>query len=82
MMSGDGLECCTHPLYACFVGDYPEEVLLTCTKTMECPECNEHRRSIGDNGPLEEPASNLHDLNALLAALHSFDNNQHGFKKT
>ncbi|KAG2132128.1 uncharacterized protein EDB93DRAFT_1243056 [Suillus bovinus] len=30
----------THPLFACFAGDYPEQVLATGVKTTECPKCD------------------------------------------
>jgi hypothetical protein len=59
IMSGDGISHHGHPLYACFVGNYPEQVLVTCTNTGECPECDEHQNLIGDAGPLEEPTSAL-----------------------
>jgi len=29
-----------HPLFVCFVGDYPEQVLATGVKTMQCPNCD------------------------------------------
>ncbi|EKM48829.1 uncharacterized protein PHACADRAFT_70969, partial [Phanerochaete carnosa HHB-10118-sp] len=39
MSSGDGVMRRVHPIYAAYVGDYPEQVLVTCTKTGECPVC-------------------------------------------
>ncbi|KAG2031067.1 hypothetical protein BDR03DRAFT_936474 [Suillus americanus] len=40
MRSGDGAVRRCHPLFACFTGDYPEQVLVTGVKTMQCPSCD------------------------------------------
>ncbi|KAJ6614114.1 hypothetical protein B0H10DRAFT_1950909 [Mycena sp. CBHHK59/15] len=34
MKSGDGVVWCCHPIFAVFAGDYPEQVLVTGTKTV------------------------------------------------
>jgi hypothetical protein len=39
MMSGDGIWCRCHPILAVFVGDYPEQTLVTCTYNGQCPKC-------------------------------------------
>ena len=39
MISGDGVWRRCHPIYAVFVGDYPEQVLVTCTYGNRCPKC-------------------------------------------
>ncbi|KAI9437471.1 hypothetical protein H4582DRAFT_1815428 [Lactarius indigo] len=39
MMSGDGIWCRCHPIFAVFVGDYPEQTLVTCTYNGRCPKC-------------------------------------------
>ncbi|KAN0132050.1 hypothetical protein V8E53_010087 [Lactarius tabidus] len=39
MMSGDGVWHQCHPIYAVFVGDYPEQALVTCTYNGRCPKC-------------------------------------------
>ena len=39
MMSGDGIWHQCHPIYAVFIGDYPEQVLVTCTYNNRCPKC-------------------------------------------
>jgi hypothetical protein len=39
MMSGDGIWRRCHPILAIFVGDYPEQVLVTCTYTNRRPKC-------------------------------------------
>jgi hypothetical protein len=51
MVSGDGVWCHCHPILATFIGDYPEQALVTCTYYGSCPKClapqdqlGEHRR--------------------------------------
>ena len=39
MASGDGVWRCCHPIFACFVSDYPEQALVTCTYYGHCPKC-------------------------------------------
>ncbi|KAI0040841.1 hypothetical protein FA95DRAFT_1502225 [Auriscalpium vulgare] len=39
MASADGVVRRCHPIFALFVGDYPEQALVTCTKYGECPKC-------------------------------------------
>jgi hypothetical protein len=39
MMSGDGVWRRCHPIFGIFVGDYPEQALVTCTYNGRCPKC-------------------------------------------
>ena len=39
MMGGDGIWRRCHPIFASFVGDYPEQGLVTCTYNGRCPKC-------------------------------------------
>ena len=39
MMSGNGVWRRCHPIFAIFVGDYPEQALVTCTYNSHCPKC-------------------------------------------
>jgi hypothetical protein len=39
MMSGDGVWRQCHPIFAVFVGYYPEQALVTCTYNGRCPMC-------------------------------------------
>ncbi|KAH8979861.1 hypothetical protein EDB86DRAFT_2814255, partial [Lactarius hatsudake] len=48
MMSGDGIWRQCHPIFAMFVGDYPEQVLATCTFNGRCPKCAVHHNNLGD----------------------------------
>lgn len=80
MTSGDGLTRRTHPILACFVGDYPEQVLVTCTYTGQCPTCTTPHDEFGDFIPPGDP--DLRDLECILAALDSFDEDPGGFLQT
>ncbi|KAG2119699.1 uncharacterized protein F5147DRAFT_742050 [Suillus discolor] len=69
MSSGDGVEHHCHPLFACFVGDYPEQLLTTGVKAMECPKCNIPTEELGSNtAPFE-----IRDLHTVLDALSRID---------
>ncbi|KAG1851214.1 hypothetical protein C8R48DRAFT_750017 [Suillus tomentosus] len=69
MSSGDGVEHHCHPLFACFAGDYPEQLLATGVKAMECPKCDIPTEELGSNtAPFE-----ILDLHAVLDALSRID---------
>ncbi|KAJ6549962.1 hypothetical protein B0H19DRAFT_1073857 [Mycena capillaripes] len=68
MTSGDGVARRGHPIYATFVGDYPEQCLVTAVKTGECPSCEVPRDELG-----EDTTFPLRDLEAVLAALDTLD---------
>ena len=38
-MSSDGIWCQCHPIFAVFIGDFPEQSLVTCTYASQCPKC-------------------------------------------
>lgn len=69
MTSGDGVTRRVHPLFACFVGDYPEQVLASGCKTGECPKCDVPHESLGEY-PTTYP---LRDLGKVLEALEKLD---------
>ena len=48
MMSGDGIWQRCHPIFANFVGDYPEQGLVTCTYYGECPKCTVPCNELGE----------------------------------
>ncbi|KAJ7467312.1 hypothetical protein B0H11DRAFT_2159568 [Mycena galericulata] len=56
MTSGDGVTHRAHPIYATFVGDYPEQVLVTGVKTGECPTCDVPRDELGEDSSFPLPA--------------------------
>ena len=48
MMSGDGVWRRCHPIFAVFVGDYPEQTLATCTYNGRCPKCSVTPNELGE----------------------------------
>ncbi|KAH9015234.1 hypothetical protein EDB85DRAFT_2076369 [Lactarius pseudohatsudake] len=48
MMSGDGTWRRCHPIFAVFIGDYPEQVLVTCTYSGRCPKCTVAHDQLGE----------------------------------
>jgi hypothetical protein len=81
MTSADRLIRRNHPLLAAFIGDYPEQILTTCTKTGECPVCPVSRDELGEYDT-NDPTPWLRDLDRILEALDSFDDNPGDFLQT
>lgn len=48
MMSGDGVWRRCHPIFAVFIGDYPEQLLVTCTYNGRCPKCSVAPDELGE----------------------------------
>jgi len=48
MMSGDGIWHWCHPIFTVFVGDYPEQILVTCTYSRRCPKCTVPHDQLGE----------------------------------
>ncbi|KAG1747466.1 hypothetical protein EDB19DRAFT_1894049 [Suillus lakei] len=69
MHSGDGISRHCHPLFACFVGDYPEQVLTSTVKTTECPKCDIPPNELESS----TAAFEIRDLNNVLDALTTID---------
>ncbi|KAG1746413.1 hypothetical protein EDB19DRAFT_1952622 [Suillus lakei] len=69
MHSGDGISCHCHPLFACFVGDYPKQVLTSAIKTTECPKCDIPPNELESS----TAAFEIRDLNNVLDALATTD---------
>jgi hypothetical protein len=80
MTSGDGRTRRNHPILASFIGDYPEQILTTGALTGECPSCVIPRTKLGDYDA-DRPRQ-LRDLNAILTALDTFDDDPAGFLQT
>ena len=78
MTSGDGITCHTLPLFACFVNDYPEQVLVLGCKTGECPKCDIDPKKIGDF----DTQSSYRDLQKVLDALSTFDHDPARYSAT
>ena len=47
MQSGDGITCRCHPIYAVYVGDYPEQILVTTAYTGDSPVCDCPKDELG-----------------------------------
>ncbi|KAF5312199.1 hypothetical protein D9619_003824 [Psilocybe cf. subviscida] len=71
MSSGDGLTRRCHPLLASVIGDYLQQVLATCTYTRRCATCTTPNNEFSEFLP--SGSTDLHDLDAILAALDSFE---------
>ncbi|KAG1880796.1 hypothetical protein F4604DRAFT_1879802 [Suillus subluteus] len=71
MRHGDGTMHRGHPLFACFAGDYPEQVLATGVKTTQCPKCDVPSDELG----LAASVANWQprDLGVVLDALCALD---------
>ncbi|KAF7292189.1 hypothetical protein MIND_01246200 [Mycena indigotica] len=76
MASGDGVIRRCHPIFATFVGDYPEQVLVTCVPTGECGSCEVERDQLGDDETFP-----LRDLARVLAVLDGVDGDPTEYKR-
>ncbi|KAG1739364.1 hypothetical protein EDD22DRAFT_787098 [Suillus occidentalis] len=69
MRSGDGALRRCHPLFASFVGDYPEQLLATGIKFGDCPKCDVEKDDTESNTvPLH-----LRNIGEVLDALAALD---------
>lgn len=66
-----------HPLLACFSGNYPEQVLMMCTKTGECLTCKTPQDKLGKF--VEGQNLGHWDFKQILEALDSSDDDPGGF---
>ncbi|THU80569.1 hypothetical protein K435DRAFT_939508 [Dendrothele bispora CBS 962.96] len=48
LQSGDGIQRRCHPILAAYVGDYPEQMLVTCGYYGNCPVCMTKRDRLGE----------------------------------
>ncbi|KIK72125.1 hypothetical protein PAXRUDRAFT_799979, partial [Paxillus rubicundulus Ve08.2h10] len=79
MRSGDGVLRRAHPIVACYIGDYPEQLLVTGVKTGECPGCDIPCGELGSHGV--GAAIKFRDLGNILDALSLVDGDPLGFTK-
>ena len=70
VVGGDGHVCRVHPILACYVADYPEQCLVTCSKFTTCPKCLQLQDLVGDRTP-GEPRTQNKSLSILRAAKSS-----------
>jgi hypothetical protein len=69
MKDGNGVQRRIHPILAIFIGDYPEQVLVTGTKTGQCPKYNIDPEKLGC---IDTPYT-MRDLQAMCEALQQVD---------
>ena len=77
LAGGDGSVRRGYPILAVYVGDYPEQCLVTGIKNGECPVCPAHRDDIGD----PESAVDPRELGAILDALDAISQGPTEFTK-
>ncbi|KAF9001299.1 hypothetical protein BDQ17DRAFT_1426594 [Cyathus striatus] len=66
-----------HPVFATFIGDYPEQVLTTCTQTGDCATCPTKNKKLGEYN--SQNSTQPHNLEYIVNALSSFDADPAGF---
>lgn len=69
LTSGDGVTRRVHPIFAAYIGDYPEQLLVTAIKTGLCPICSVPHDKLGDL----DATCPRRDIHAILRALHMAD---------
>ena len=74
MLGGDGIWHWCHPIFGVFVGDYPEQALVTCTYYGQCPKCLVHPEELGDSS-----RSPPRDYDAALDTYRLADGDVHLF---
>ncbi|KZT19755.1 hypothetical protein NEOLEDRAFT_1077268, partial [Neolentinus lepideus HHB14362 ss-1] len=79
MSSGDGVYRRCHPIFAMFVGDYPEQLLVMGIKTGECPKCPIPHDELSDYHEGAEYA--LRDMDEVLDALATLSDGAAEFVK-
>ncbi|KZT19695.1 hypothetical protein NEOLEDRAFT_1077336 [Neolentinus lepideus HHB14362 ss-1] len=79
MASGDGVYRRCHPIFATFVGDYPEQVLVTAVKYGDCPKCPVSHNDLGDYDA--DCDYNLRDMDSVLDALSTLSDGASVFVK-
>jgi len=73
--SGDGVHYNTFPIFAAYIGDYPEQILVTCSITGDCPVCTIPRNLVGED-TIRHPERNLM---GILEVLNKFDSDINAF---
>jgi Plavaka transposase len=76
MQSGDGAVRRIHPIFATFVGDYPEQLLVACCKNNQCPKCSVDPNELGKDG-----LPPLRDLESIIEALNTLNSGPTAYAK-
>ena len=77
LVSGDGAARRCFPILAAYVGDYPEQILVSLVKTGTCPICPAPRNDIGNWDSILEPR----DAQKITEALNAIDKGATEFTK-
>ena len=75
--SADGKVCRGHPILACYVSDYQEQVLVTGTRTGDCCTCGCENCNLGDCAHCSGPR----DMDAVRCILYKRNSDPAAFKK-
>ncbi|PIL36324.1 hypothetical protein GSI_00012 [Ganoderma sinense ZZ0214-1] len=75
---GDGVLFRGHPILVVYVGDYPEQLLVTGCKTGECPKCPIPRSEVGNDTDSDRA---LRDLEKVLDAIAAVGDGPRAFTK-
>ncbi|KAH9013364.1 hypothetical protein EDB85DRAFT_2076599 [Lactarius pseudohatsudake] len=77
MARSDGHLHRIHPLFAAFIGDYPEQILSTGSISGRCPTCDVDHNRLGDYD--SQDTNHLRDLHSILDIVDSFQQDPAGF---
>ncbi|KAH9010418.1 hypothetical protein EDB84DRAFT_1590846 [Lactarius hengduanensis] len=77
MARSDGHLHQIHPLFAAFIGDYPEQILSTGSISGRCPTCDVDHNRLGDYDSRD--TNHLWDLCSILDIVDSFQQDPAGF---
>ena len=66
MRSGDGVVRSCHPIYAIYVGDYPEQTQAATVKKGQCPTCQIEPGELGAHPYSEDEPPPFYDLGKIL----------------
>jgi len=79
MSTGSGNLYRAHPILAAFIGDYPEQLLVTLGLNGDCPRCQTDRNGLGEYDNNTNTDASLRDLDQTFAALDTFDTDARQF---
>ena len=74
----NGVLFCGHPILAIYIGDYPEQLLVTGCKTGECLKCPIDHADVGND---MDSACSLRDLEKVLDAIGTLTDGPQAFTK-
>jgi hypothetical protein len=80
MSTAEGVVHRNHPILASFIGDYPEQVLTTCSRYGDCPVCGTTPQDLGTFDPDDVLRPRKPDV--FVEALDSFWTDSAGFLRT